>query len=285
MNSIISLKRKQPVAFSYDDNKETSAERNLMSLQTPAKKFSPNFRLKNANPKSSVFIESWAPVMKIEGTVQWNLSDMLATVRNFIAKNKTEGAADDASIGIALTYADNRPNEFRLIKTPNFDRYYSDTSFNKLFTEAFKKKLAEALPTSVDNMPKMLVKINDNVTQATADKSVFTHLDYLYFRPLTCLLFNILFHITLSCCACYPKNISERIAHQSGIAKNCYSVECENYLRQNPEAYDSLYVGNCGNAATAIAINYLKILALKSLQININISQIIEKQIESNRSS
>lgn len=217
----------------------------------------------------------------VSGEITYTFKYLINTLRAYITENNTDNVI---KIPLQQSVTLSIPNATRI-----HDDYFpaDEASFHKVFDLAFKRKLSEVWPKKSHLFPNVNLKLT--VTDPLNNTSTASMIDLISltsFRQLMCLLCYKLFCVKLECCACYPLNESEFIAWQSGIFKNCYSKECESYLKNNPYTYDSLFVGSCANATTnQIAIAYIKSAASKNLQINVHIKQLIDEYVKTLPSS
>lgn len=230
----------------------------------------------DTNYNESLNTNTLLPI-KVSGTIRYTFNDLISSLRKYIEENKND---KDNIIRIPL-------RQDTVLAIPNATRIHDDyfttveSDFHQVFNLAFKKKISEVWPTKSHLYPDVTLSlvVNEQISASSASKVDLISLTS--FRQLCCLLCYKLFSVKLSCCACYPLNDGEFIAWQSGIFKNCYSKDCELYLKNNPFTYDSLFVGSCANATTnQIAISYINSVASNNLQINVHIKQLIDDYVK-----
>ena len=67
------------------------------------------------------------------------------------------------------------------------------------------------------------------------------------FRFLTCIFFGLFFHIKIEDCICYPTSYEDWVIFNSGISKNCVSLECKQLLSFHPHLFDPSFHSKCSN--------------------------------------
>ncbi len=224
--------------------------------------------------------------LNYRSSVKFNLSTIINFILSEVKVLDTQNNSPLNMYAINLAYVDGQPIRLDYPKTIQVSKLFGLDTFLTYFQACFGVPFASTAPTHSKRYPNMRTAVTiDNKVSATTTKPPLNFLEQFYFRQMTCLFFNQLFDISLSCCACYPQNESERMAWQVGIFKNCYSEQCRSYLNTNPFYYDALYVGPCSNNISQVSINYMRILALKNVNVNVNIQQLIEDYVAKNASA
>lgn len=209
------------------------------------------------------------PLQSLRGTLQYDLTMMLKNIRDYLAEclDKKEHRiklADD----VELTFPE------RINFSTRF--YVSPQVFAAAYIEAFGQPFSVVSKSSL--FPNLNIRIN-NISSASPIQPL-SLTEQMFFRQMTCILFKKLFSLDLTSCACMPKTVSEIVAWQSGIYKNCYHQECLTWMQNNPALYDSLFMGPCdaeSAAATSVVIAFIRAAASRDINVNVNIQQLIER--------
>lgn len=209
----------------------------------------------------------------LQGTIEYSLSSVLQT---FLRNLNTSG--DDYSLTLDDDVTITFPKNF-----PFTTHYYANpANFLAYFTLAFDKSFFSTVPVASSVFPKVNIKFKTGdkaATLSSVQQAEFTITSQMFFRQVTCVLFKKVLSINLTCCACVPSTPSEYVAWQSGIYKNCYNPTCTTWLQNNPNLYDSVFMGPCDSNAstsTAIAIAYVRSAASRGNNINVDIKQFLE---------
>lgn len=154
-----------------------------------------------------------------------------------------------------------------------------EQTFKSTFKLAFKTEFPANAPLKSRFYPNLMLEFTHNSnTPAVLDPPIKHNLvDLVFFRQFVCLMIVEIFGVSIPSCACYPENVSELIAWQSGLPKNCYNNTCQTLLQSNTDLYDGNYIGSCSEASTSqIAINYMRFIGNKGTSVNVNIKQIVD---------
>jgi hypothetical protein len=210
---------------------------------------------------------------QISGTITYNLETILTRlIQSFAAKKKTDGY-------IVLSNEVTIPNKGGDLVSRLFDKKY----YRKRFKLAFGYEIEHALPAKSPVLKNVNIGYiyTDTPNSQAADPTPLNIVEQGYFRQMTCLGFSTTLSLKLTpMCACYPQNYSELVAWANGIYKNCYNAECQSWLSTNPSTYDTMYTGPCDPAASSqVAVVFIRTVASKNLNINVEIKQLMEKYI------
>lgn len=151
----------------------------------------------------------------------------------------------------------------------NIKKFFTSSTFNPNFYIAFQQEFPQKTTSSL--FFGLKIDITNNLPFNTSSTLKLDELKM--FRLFVCLFFGLYFNINLDCCACYPKNISELNAINSGIGLNCVYLECKNQLLQNPSLFDNLIHTDCpflGVQAAFVSINAFSADNIKFENINID---------------
>lgn len=284
-----SAKRQRIDPFKYDCIPLTSLNYTKSIPAPPLSSSNPHsshYNLQSSNNQLTLTTQSKISYdIKLNGTIEYTVDYLRATINSYIEKCKDNSGVITIPLGSNNETPLIIPNGTQIINS----YFLSETTFLQNFKKAFSKTILEVWPKNSDIHKGVMLTLKKYTEPSSVSTQKATYLDLITlssFRQLVCILFNKLFSIKLACCSCYPLNESEFMAWQSGVYKNCYSKDCDTYLRDNPFTYDSLFVGSCADIGTSqIAISYIRATASQNLQINVHIKQMIEDFVETNKQS
>lgn len=128
----------------------------------------------------------------------------------------------------------------------NISEMFSNHTFLQNFRIAFNQNFPSEV--KLNNFPSIMktnVSFDDLMPYNEKLKSNLTLENTVYFRLLTCMLFNFMFDIGLNTCDCYPKNKFEYELFKMGVGFNCISLQCKNRLINNPSELDFFTHSDC----------------------------------------
>ena len=145
-------------------------------------------------------------------------------------------------------------------------------AFSSNFKMAFKKPLDEITFEHVF-FYNVKLRVEFDVSLQDNQPSIF-YSEINDFKFLTCALFSFMFNININECVCYPTSYNDWIAINTGLSKNCYSIECKQRLMNNPTLFDPLVHFDCSdNKASNFVFSFLNIFSSGNLTIQIHNSQ------------
>jgi hypothetical protein len=155
------------------------------------------------------------------------------------------------------------------IPPTNIQRYYEADKFNSNFKQAF----STSFPVRVTSLLFFGLKVNINNNLPYSNQFYLTEEELPSFRILTCMMFGLVFNISLDLCACYPKTLNELKAANAGLGLNCVNLTCKNMLKINPLLYDDLLHTDCADLVFNAAFVSLNVFAGKNITMDVDLTQ------------
>lgn len=200
-----------------------------------------NLRLQN-EPSRISEIEESPRSLGIYGTIEYELKDIL---EHMVTKLKT------ADLFHFTSPWGHSPVTFYFPKSIDWGNLFNPTSFLSAFEQAYGVSFdgANLLHTKFAGF-----KITIHTNQLGNRSANLTFEQAHFFRTMFCLVFGTILQVNLPCCACFPQTFLQWTAWQAGIKMNCISQNCSSWLETHSESYDSLFVGDCSQTLTQLAL-------------------------------
>ena len=248
-------------------------------IYLPSKRPHDGLRLRNtgteSNSSTTTSIDENAKsfLNGISGTIEYSLADILTHISDKL---------ENSELFQFKSIWGHDPVTFYFPKGFQWRTLFDKSTFLKTFEKAF----GQAFPTAnMFNTDFAGFDVKISTAGLGNSESSITFEQAHYFRTMFCLIMGTVMKIKFNCCACFPKTFLQWTAWQAGIKMNCISQDCSSWLESHSETYDSLFVGDCSQTLTQLALVEIQSMTATDIITNINLKisttlNTIEKIVE-----
>jgi len=201
------------------------------------------------------------------------MSDLLEKIP---LKVKTQ-SSESSFVEYSLT----RPsgNKFKTVRLKDikFQELFEKKNFMANLNHVFNADIDEK-NFKVNLFSKLNFKIVIDVPRIQSEINVQEE-DKSEFMFLVCMIFGMLFNITIDKCICHPCSFQDFMLLDAGITKNFISNECSTHILGDPFLFDPLIHYDCAHKSNFNSLFIgLNLLSPQNISVNVTSKQIIQEK-------
>lgn len=240
-------------------------KRSIQSSETTIKEFNSKIKRQSETVDANILGKN-----SFKETKKINLSAILNKIKD---KIKIECNFEGLNV-----FKIQRPNKsfYQVIRNKiDIEKLYNTEFFLENFKQAFGYDFENA-EHKIKLFPHITLLINVDIINSK--KSNISVRELNDFRFLTCMLFGLIFNITLFHCDCHPTTFQDFVLLDAGVGKNCISSACKQLLEFFPHFYDPLLHFDCSNTHYQnLIFTFLNLASTGDINVNITTKQVSNK--------